>query len=74
MATIGRPARSERRPRSEARSGETFQRSGRLGGAGDGGRLPSGTMNDSLHAGHWIRCPKWASLTWSRWPFGQVVS
>ena len=35
MATIGRPASSEKRPRSEARSEEMFQRSGLLGGAGD---------------------------------------
>ena len=73
-ATIGRPARSEKRPKSEARPSEMFQRCGLLGGGGDTARLPSGTTNHSLHAGHWIRCPKCASLTWSRWPFGQVVS
>ena len=55
MATIGRPAKRQKRLRSEFGPKDSFHRDGPLAAAADLPRLPSGTTNDSLHAGHWIR-------------------
>ena len=72
-ATSGLPVQRARRAKSGAAKDPRDQPPlARRGTAAV--RFPSGTTNDSLQAGHWIRWPKWESLTWRRWPLGQVVS